>query len=119
MPLSEHERHVLDEMEHELGPFDGERPRAGGARGVRDRRGAVMLLQLLGLSLLTYGLVADNGVGIAAAVSGFALIVGALDAAVTARRQRRRAQVRQAGPSERILRLLPLQRRLGPGPNLS
>ena len=107
MTLSRYEQRVLAEMEQDLAA----RPVSRGLRQWWRRgrsqhaatRGQAMLAGLsaaVGITLLAVGLVSTNGVGVVAAVIGYALIVLATLSAVTviSHRPRTRAANQRAQP---------------------
>jgi len=87
MPLSEYERQVLDEIEHDL--TDGSaRP---GRWAARTRRPVLRGLGgVVGLLLIILGLRITGGVGVFVAVVGYGLIVAVTASAIAAVRERRR-----------------------------
>jgi uncharacterized membrane protein len=86
MPLSEYERQVLDEIEHDLA--DGStRP---GRWTARTRRPVLRSLGgAVGLLLIVLGIRMADGAGVFVAVVGYALTVLVTASAVTAARRRR------------------------------
>lgn len=96
MPLSEHEQHLLDQIETGLSADSPglasqlrttPRARRRSVPAGQRRRGAGRIL--LGLLLLLTGLLAANGAGIALALAGYLLIVVSAPAIWTTRQQRR------------------------------
>jgi hypothetical protein len=90
MSLSEHEQQVLDEIERDLASLtaDGHllpRWRRPGARLARAGRGGALVL---GILLIGVGLVHPTAVGVAIAVAGYLVLVGAFAAVLDARRRR-------------------------------
>jgi hypothetical protein len=90
MSLSEHEQQVLDEIERDLTNVaaDGHlqsRWRRPGARLARAGRGGALVL---GVLLIGVGLVHPSAAGVAIAVAGYLVLVGALSAVLDARRRR-------------------------------
>jgi hypothetical protein len=83
MPLSEYERQVLDELEHDLAGEHGSSRRGGRGRAVARCAGGV-----LSLLLILVGLRMADGAGMFVAVVGCALTVVVTDSAVTAARRR-------------------------------
>src|SRR6478672_11294718 len=89
MSLSEHEQHVLDEIERDLATLaaDGHpqsRWRRPGARLARAGRGGALVL---GVLLIGVGLAHPSAAGEAIAVAGYLVIVGAVAAVLDARRR--------------------------------
>jgi len=89
MSLSEHEQHVLDEIESDLTNVAAyghlqSRWRRPGARLARAGRGGALVL---GVVLIGVGLVHPSAAGEAIAVAGYLVLVGALSAVLDARRR--------------------------------
>jgi DUF3040 family protein len=90
MSLSEHEQQVLEEIERDLASVaaDGHllpRWRRPGARLARAGRGGALVL---GVLLIGVGLVHPSAAGVAIAVAGYLVLVGAFTAVLDARRRR-------------------------------
>lgn len=90
MPLSEYERHVLDEIEHELTDGSARPGRRPGRRAGRTRPVLRGVGGAVGLLLIIAGLRITGGVGVFFAVVGYGLIVAVTASAVAAVRERRR-----------------------------
>lgn len=95
MPLSEHERRVLDEIERALTSDDPAFASSIGAGQSQERRRIRWVVSAVGASLgfglVVLGLVLANGIGDAGAAVGFVLIVVSCWAAIRAWRDRRSA----------------------------
>ena len=90
MTLSRHEQQVLEEIEQDLAASRSLRWRRSFGRAATQHPGLLAgLIGASGLALLAVGLATANGIGIVAALIGYALIVLAAWFALTAITRRR------------------------------